>query len=119
MVTSSPRASAASTIAGPTKSVPPRTRTLRDIRDVLGGRLLGPAQEQRGNHTENREDRDEGEGAIERGAERVCRVVTAEGRDHRSNVCRRRRLAPVLDQRRELTLESMAELRGRQLVPGR
>src|SRR5476649_2911940 len=66
-VTASPRASAASTIAVPTKWVPPRTRTLRDIelRHVLGNGLLGPAQEERGNHAENGEDRDEDKRPIE------------------------------------------------------
>src|ERR1700722_8103261 len=113
MVTSSPRARAAPTTAGPTKSVPPRTRTLRgiELRHVLGSRFLGAAQEQRGNHTEEREDGDEREGPIERGAERVRRVGLAEVRHHRWNLGGGRRLAPVLDERCVLSLQRAAELR--------
>src|ERR1039457_148533 len=117
MVTSSPRASAAPTTAGPTKSVPPSTRTLRGIElgHASGCGLLGSAQEQRGNHAEERQDRDEGEGAIERVAQRVGCVGPGEVRDHRGDLCGRGRLPAVLNERRVLPLQGGTELRGGEL----
>src|ERR1700693_6092127 len=120
MVTPSPWASAEATTAGPTKSVPPRTRTLRgiELRNLSGSGLVRPAQEQRGDHAEERQDRDESEGSIERGAERIRRIGPAELGDHRRDLPGRRRLTAVLAQRRVLSLQRAAELGGGELMGG-
>src|SRR5580704_2782764 len=118
IVTSSPRASAASTSAGPTKSVPPRTRTLRgiELRHASRCGLVGSAQEQRRNHAEQRQDRDEREGPIERGAECVRRICLTEFGNHRCDLRGCGGLPAVLDELGVLPLQRPAELGGGQLV---
>ncbi len=81
--------------------------------------LLRPAQEQRRDHTEERQDRDEREGSIERRAQRIRGVGAAELRHHGRNRRSGARLTTVLDELRVLALQGAAELRGGQLMTGR